>query len=184
MCAGRLASSLNDGNLQPLARKSFNTTAASASGKLGQKIHAAAGHVRGSLNSCNHTNAEHRLRRRTQGHGYRSFADAHTLRCSGSCVAHDVDDVADSRSGAGRSFSTSAARLNDAAKRLGSASWSVRAAAASCVVIEQASVLLRILRSMSACRGGPEPPPARAPPGRRETLVDDSSDTVELDAAW
>jgi hypothetical protein len=38
----------------------------------------------------------------------------------GSCVAHDVDDVADSRSGAGRSFSTSAARLNDAAKRLGS----------------------------------------------------------------
>jgi hypothetical protein len=51
-------------------------------------------------------------------------------------------------------------------------------------LIEQASVVQRILRHLGLPTEIPEPRPARAPPGRLETLEDQSRDAPEFDAAW
>ena len=51
-------------------------------------------------------------------------------------------------------------------------------------VIEQASVVQRILRHVGLPTELPEPRPARAPPLRLETLEDQSRDVPELDAVW
>jgi len=51
-------------------------------------------------------------------------------------------------------------------------------------LIEQASVVQRILRHLGLPTEVPEPRPARAPPGRLETLEDQSRDGPEFDAAW
>jgi hypothetical protein len=51
-------------------------------------------------------------------------------------------------------------------------------------LIEQASVVQRILRHLGLPTEVPEPRPARAPPRRLETLEDQSRDAPELDAAW
>ena len=51
-------------------------------------------------------------------------------------------------------------------------------------LIEQASVVQRILRHLGLPTEVPEPRPARAPPRRLETLEDQSRDAPEFDAAW
>ena len=51
-------------------------------------------------------------------------------------------------------------------------------------LIEQASVVQRILRHLSLPTEVPMPRPARAPPRRLETLEDESRDGPEFDAAW
>jgi hypothetical protein len=51
-------------------------------------------------------------------------------------------------------------------------------------LIEQASVVQRILRHLRLPTEVPEPRPARAPPRRLETLEDQSRDGPEFDAAW
>ena len=51
-------------------------------------------------------------------------------------------------------------------------------------LIEEASVVERILRHLGLPTQAPEPRPARAPPRRPETLEDESRDGPEFDAAW
>ena len=51
-------------------------------------------------------------------------------------------------------------------------------------LIEQASVVQRILRHLGLPTEVPMPRPARAPPRRLETLEDESRDGPEFDAAW
>jgi hypothetical protein len=51
-------------------------------------------------------------------------------------------------------------------------------------LIEQASVVPRIVRHLGLPTEGPEPRPARAPRRRLETLEDSSRDPPEFDAAW
>jgi hypothetical protein len=51
-------------------------------------------------------------------------------------------------------------------------------------LIQQASVVQRILRHLGLPTEVPEPRPARAPPRRLGTLEDHSKDAPELDAAW
>jgi hypothetical protein len=51
-------------------------------------------------------------------------------------------------------------------------------------LIEQASVVQRILRRLGLPTEVPEPRPARAPPRRLETLEDQCRDGPEFDAAW
>jgi hypothetical protein len=51
-------------------------------------------------------------------------------------------------------------------------------------LIEQASVVQRILRHVGLPTEVPEPRPARAQPRRLETLEDESRDGPEFDAAW
>ncbi len=51
-------------------------------------------------------------------------------------------------------------------------------------LIDQASVVQRILRHLGLATEVPEPRPARAPPGRLEPLEDQSQDAPEFDAAW
>jgi hypothetical protein len=51
-------------------------------------------------------------------------------------------------------------------------------------LIEQASVVQRILRHLGLPTEVPEARPARAPPGRLETLDHQSRDAPEFDAAW
>jgi hypothetical protein len=51
-------------------------------------------------------------------------------------------------------------------------------------LIEQASVVQRILRHLGLPTEVREPRPARAPPRRFETLEDQSRDAPEFDAAW
>jgi hypothetical protein len=51
-------------------------------------------------------------------------------------------------------------------------------------LIEQASVVQRILRHLGLPTEVPEPRPARAPPRRLETLTDEPRDAPDFDAAW
>ena len=51
-------------------------------------------------------------------------------------------------------------------------------------LIDQASVVQRILRHLGLPTEVPEPRPARAPPRRLEALEDQSGDLPEFDAAW
>ena len=51
-------------------------------------------------------------------------------------------------------------------------------------LIEEASVVERILRHLGLPTQAPEPRPARAPPRRLETVKDESRDGPEFDAAW
>ena len=51
-------------------------------------------------------------------------------------------------------------------------------------LIEQASVVPRILRHLGLPTEVPEPRPPRAPPRRLETLEDQSGPASEFDAAW
>ncbi len=51
-------------------------------------------------------------------------------------------------------------------------------------LIEQASVVQRILRHIGLSTEVPEPRPARAPPRRLGTLEDHTGDPAEVDAAW
>lgn len=51
-------------------------------------------------------------------------------------------------------------------------------------LIDQASVIQRILRHLGLPTDVPEPRPGRAPPRRLDPIDDQSQDATELDAAW
>jgi hypothetical protein len=51
-------------------------------------------------------------------------------------------------------------------------------------LIDQASVILRILRHLGLPTDLPEPRPARAPPRHLDFTDDQSQDAPEFDAAW
>lgn len=51
-------------------------------------------------------------------------------------------------------------------------------------LIDQASVIQRILRHLGLPTDIPEPRPGRAPPRRLDPIDDQSQDATELDAAW